>query len=76
MFRDFYGQLTKSVSEVIYMFVVIDNFSKYVRIYKLKKAATDAILKKVNITSTPLESQNTSIQTTERSSPRRNGNVN
>lgn len=43
----FYGLLTKYVSGVQYIFLIIDNFTKYVKLYKLKKATTNAALKKI-----------------------------
>ena len=44
---DFYGPLPRSRFGVEYIFVIIDAFSKYVKLYPLKKATTRACLKKL-----------------------------
>lgn len=44
---DFYGPLPCSVGGVEYIFVMLDAFSKYVKLYSIKKQNTDTILKKI-----------------------------
>lgn len=44
---DFYGPLPRSVGGVEYIFVILDAFSKYVKLYAIKKENTDTILGKL-----------------------------
>lgn len=44
---DFYGPLPCSVGGVEYIFVMLDAFSKYVKLYSIKKQNTDTILEKI-----------------------------
>ena len=44
---DFYGPIPKSIAGVQYIFVLIDAFSKYVRLYPVKRATTRIILSKL-----------------------------
>lgn len=44
---EFYGPLPRGRGEVEYVFVALDAFFKLVRLYALKKATTDAVLKKM-----------------------------
>lgn len=44
---DFYGPLPQSRGGVRYILVVLDAFSKYVRLYPMKKATTKVSLKKI-----------------------------
>lgn len=38
---DYYGPLPESTSKIVYIFVVIDSFSKFVKLYPLQKAHTN-----------------------------------
>ena len=42
---DFYGPLPRSIGGVQYIFVLLDAFSKLVKVYAVKKATTNAVLK-------------------------------
>lgn len=44
---DFFGPLPKSCGGMEYIFVVLDVFSKYVRLYPIKRETTDVILRKL-----------------------------
>ena len=44
---DFYGPLPRSVGGVQYIFVLLDVFSKYVKLYPLKRATTKAIVNRL-----------------------------
>lgn len=44
---DFYGPLPRSVGGVEYIFVVLDVFSKLVKLYPIKKANTKTVVKKI-----------------------------
>lgn len=44
---DFFGPLPKSVGGVAYIFVFLDAFSKYVKLYTIKKETTEIALKKL-----------------------------
>ena len=44
---DFYGPLPTSVGGIKYIFVIIDNFIKYVKLYTLRRATTTGTLKRV-----------------------------
>lgn len=44
---DFYGSLPRSTEGLEYIFLVLDVFSKYVKLLPIKKENTDIILKKV-----------------------------
>lgn len=44
---DFYGPLPRSLGGVEYIFVVLDSFSKYVKLYPIKRANTRTVLKKI-----------------------------
>ena len=44
---DFYGPLPRSIGGVEYIFVVLDTFSKYVKLYSIKKATTVTSLRKL-----------------------------
>ena len=44
---DFYGPLPKSVGGVVYLFVLVDVFTKWVTLYPVKRATTDAIVKRM-----------------------------
>lgn len=44
---DFFGPLPRSTGEMEYIFVVLDIFSKYVRLYPIKRETTDTVLKKL-----------------------------
>lgn len=44
---DFYGPLPRSIGGVQYLFVVVDAFSKLVRLYPIKRATTRIVLKKL-----------------------------
>lgn len=44
---DFYGPLPRSVGGFEYIFVVLDAFSKYVKLYPIRKATTDTVLKRL-----------------------------
>lgn len=46
---DFYGPLPMSVGKVQYIFVVIDAFTKYVKLYPVVKAHTDTVLRKISV---------------------------
>lgn len=45
--EDFFGPLPRSTGGVKYLFVVMDVFSKFVRLYPIKKENTDTIFKKL-----------------------------
>ena len=44
---DFYGRLPRSVGGVGYIFVMLDAFSKYVKLYAIKRQTTKIALKKL-----------------------------
>lgn len=44
---DFYGPLPRSTAGVEYIFVILDAFLKYVKLYPLKKADTKTVLRKL-----------------------------
>ena len=44
---DFYGPLPRSCGVVEYIFVVLDAFSKYAKLYPIKKANTETVLRKM-----------------------------
>lgn len=44
---DFYGPLPRSVGGVQYIFVVLDAFTKYVKLYPIKRETTEIVLKKL-----------------------------
>ena len=44
---DFYGPLPRSSGGVEYIFVVLDVFTKYVKLYPIKRATTEIVLKKL-----------------------------
>lgn len=44
---DFYGPLPRSTAGMEYVFVVLDVFSKYVKLYPIKKENADTILRKL-----------------------------
>lgn len=44
---DIYGQLPTSIGGVNYIVVVVDNFTKFVKLYKVKKATTTTILNRL-----------------------------
>ena len=44
---DYYGPLVSSTSGVKYILVIIDNFTKYVRLYPMKRATTTVTLNKL-----------------------------
>lgn len=44
---DFYGPLPKSIGSMEYVFVVLDMFSKYVKLYPIKKKNCETILRKL-----------------------------
>lgn len=46
---DYYGPLVTSAAGVRYILVIIDNFTKFVRLYGVKRATTRATLKKVGM---------------------------
>lgn len=45
---DFYGPLPRSIGGMEYIFVILDSFSKYVKLYPIKKENTDTTLRKIN----------------------------
>lgn len=44
---DFYGPLPRSIAGTEYIFVMYDAFSKYIKLYPIKKETTQTILRKV-----------------------------
>ena len=46
---DYYGPLLTSTSGVKYILVVVDNFTKYVKLYTMKKATTAITLNKLKL---------------------------
>lgn len=44
---DFFGPLPRSTGGMEYIFVVLDVFSKYVRLYPIKRETTDTVLRKL-----------------------------
>lgn len=44
---DFFGPLPRSIGGMEYIFVVLDVFSKYVRLYPIKRETTDTVLRKL-----------------------------
>lgn len=44
---DFYGPLPRSIGGVQYLFVMLDVFSKFVRLYPVKRATTRIVLNKI-----------------------------
>ncbi|XP_043471737.1 uncharacterized protein LOC122504619 [Leptopilina heterotoma] len=44
---DFFGPLPRSIGGLQYIFVVLDVFSKYVKLYPIKKETTEIVLKKL-----------------------------
>lgn len=44
---DFIGPLPRSNFGLQYIFVMVDNFTKYIKLYPLKKATTNAVIKKI-----------------------------
>lgn len=51
---DFYGPLPRSTGELQYIFVVMDAFSKYIKLYPIKKESTFIVLKKRTASYFPL----------------------
>ena len=46
---DYYGPLPTSTSGVKYILIMVDNFTKFVKLYKLKKATTTVTINKIKL---------------------------
>ena len=46
---DYFGPLPVSSAGVRYLFVTVDNFTKYVRLFTLRRATTAATLRRVHL---------------------------